>query len=185
MVARPVVQPATLRDASYVMANLRPADVEEVMCQVPEGVKRHEIAYSLLMSGDAFAALLDDQPVAIFGTAPINAACVSVWALGTPKVWRAVTEINRFLLNVHLPDRIAQGFHTMEARSHSAHHEAHNWIEALGGVQHGGPFEFGRDRETFLLFRWTSAVFESIKQKRGSTPNNQRSLPCIPPPSST
>lgn len=167
MVVRPVVQPATLRDASYVTANLRDADVEEVMCQVPEGTRRHEIAYSLLMGGDCFAALLDDQPVAIFGTAPINAACVSVWALGTPRVWRVVTAINRFLLTEHLPLRLAQGYRTMEARSHSAHREAHSWIEALGGVQHGGPFEFGRDRETFLLFRWTSDAFESIKQKYG------------------
>lgn len=168
MVARPVtIEPATLRDASYVMANLRPLDVEEVMCQVPEGTKRHEIAYSLLMGGDTFAALIGDQPVAIFGTAPLNAACVSVWALGLPTVWRVVPAINRFLVDEHLPRLLDLGYRTMEARSLSNHHQAHRWITALGGVQHGGPFEFGRDRETFLLFRWTSDVFESIKQKRG------------------
>lgn len=157
---------ACLRDASYIMANLRPADLDEVLCQVPEGTKRHEIAYSLLHSGDAFTAFVRGQPVAFFGTSPINAACLSVWALGTPAVWRAVPAINRFMCDEHLPACIELGYHTMEARSHTAHVSAHRWLEAMGGVQHGGPFEFGRGRETFLLFRWTADRLSDIRNER-------------------
>jgi len=148
------IHEATLRDATYVMSWLRPADEEEVMCQVPAGMRRDHMAYNLLMSGDNFAARQGDQPVGFFGTAPLNAACLSVWALGTRHMWRAVSAMNRFLIDEHLPARIEQGYRTMEARSIIGHTDAHHWIRQLGGVQHGPAFEFGRDREHFLLFRW-------------------------------
>lgn len=160
------IHDATLRDATYVMAWLRPADVEEVMCQVPADLSRSDMAYNLLFSGDTFAARVGDQPVGFFGTNVINAACLSVWALGTKNMWRAVSEMNRFLVDEHLPARVAQGYRTMEARSITSHTDAHHWIKQLGGVQHGPAFEFGRDRETFLLFRWSADDLAGIKAKR-------------------
>lgn len=164
-----VIRPAVLRDASYVLAHMRPADVEEVMCQVPPNTKRHELAYNLLMGCEAYTAHLEDkpdQPIAFFGTSPINVACLSVWALGTVDVWRAVPAINRFMVDEHLPDRMRQGYLTMEARSLDSHLDAHRWLIAMGGVQHGGPFEFGANREKFLLFRWSSSDLEGIRNKR-------------------
>jgi hypothetical protein len=166
MAGRVTIHDATLRDATYVMAWLRPADEEEVLCQVPEGMTRLEMAYNLLFSGDVFAARIGDQPVGIFGTGPINIACLSVWALGTRNMWRAVSEMNRFLIDEHLPARIAQGYHSMEARSIVSHTDAHHWIEQLGGKQHGEPFAFGSDREMFLLFRWSADDLAGIKAKR-------------------
>lgn len=166
-----IIHPATLRDATYVMAWLRPADEEEVMCQVPAGMLRLEMAYNLLFSGDTFAARIGDQPVGFFGTGPINAACLSVWALGTRNMWRAVSEMNRFLVDEHLPDRIRQGYHTMEARSICTHTDAHHWIEQLGGKKHGGAFEFGRDRENFFLYRWTSDDLSLVAAKRRRVPS--------------
>jgi hypothetical protein len=165
-VKRATIHAATLRDATYVMAWLRPADELEVMCQVPEGTRRDAIAYSFLMSGDTFSARLGDQPIAIFGTSMINAACLSVWALGTKRVWRAVPAINDFMTGVHLPERIRQGYHSMEARSHVDHEQAHSWLKAMGGTVHGLPFEYGRGREKFLLFRWSSDDLERIRNQR-------------------
>lgn len=162
------IQPATLKDASFVMAWLRPDDEAEVLCQMPRGVLRHEIAYSLLMGGDCFSARWKGQPIAIFGTSPINAACLSVWALGTEEVWRAVPSINRFMTSEHLPDRVDQGFIAMEARSHADHQSAHRWLEAMGGTRHGEPYEFGKDRELFLTFRWNSRDLQRIKARAGS-----------------
>lgn len=161
-----VIRQAVLRDASYVMAHMRPADVEEVMCQIPPNTKRHELAYNLLMGCEAYTAHVKDVPVAFFGTSPINVACLSVWALGTPEIWRAVPAINRFMVDEHLPDRMRQGYLTMEARSLDSHLDAHRWLTAMGGVQHGGPFEFGANREKFLLFRWSSSDLEGIRNKR-------------------
>lgn len=161
------IQPATLKDASYVISWLRPEDEAEVLCQMPTGVLRHEIAYGLLMAGDCFSARLDGQPIALFGTSPINAACLSVWALGTVEVWRAVPVINRFMTGEHLPERIEQGYHSMEARSLVGHNSAHRWLEAMGGRQHGGPYEFGKNRELFVTFRWTDRDLQRIKAEAG------------------
>ena len=168
--ARVTIHDATFRDATYVMAWLRPADVEEVECQVPVGMSRSEMAYNLLFSGQTFAARIGDQPVGFFGTNVINAACLSVWALGTKNMWRAVSEMNRFLIDTHLPARIAEGYRTMEARSIITHTDAHHWIRQLGGVQHGPEFEFGRHREKFLLFRWNADDLSAIAAKRRRAP---------------
>lgn len=169
MAGRVTIHDATLRDATYVMSWLRPADEEEVMCQVPEGMRRDHMAYNLLMSGDTFAARIGDQPVGFFGTNQINAACLAVWALGTRHMWRAVGAMNRYLVDEHLPMRIAEGYRTMEARSIITHTDAHRWIRQLGGVQHGPEFEFGRGREMFLLFRWTAEGLPGAA-KRSRTP---------------
>ena len=59
---------ATLRDMSFVLYNLNPADEEETACQIDPGLRRDHLAYMLLMSGDSFAVRIDGQPVAVFGT---------------------------------------------------------------------------------------------------------------------
>ena len=175
---RATIHDATLRDATYVMSWLRPADEEEVMCQVPANMRIDHMAYNLLFSGDTFAARIGDQPVGFFGTSIINAACLSVWALGTRDMWRAVGAMNRFLIDEHLPARITQGYHCMEARSIVTHTDAHRWIKQLGGKQHGEPFAFGRNREKFLLFRWDADdLAATAKRCRRLGNNSQGSAP--------
>lgn len=159
------IQPATLKDTSYVCSWLRPDDEREALSQTPEGIRRDVMGYYLLQGGDAFSARVDGQPIAIFGTGPISVCTLSVWALGTRHMWRAITAMNRFLVDVHLPDRIAQGFHSMEARALADHGSATAWLESMGGVQHGPPFVFGRSRETFLLYRWTDLDLQRIKTR--------------------
>lgn len=151
------IVPACLRDASYVVAHMRPADEDEILCQLPAGMRRHEIAYSLLFSGgDAFVALDGDRPVLFFGTHPINVCTLSAWAIGTKRTWRVLATATRWLIAEHLPGRIAEGYSSMEARTHVDHEHAHRWLESTGAVVHGPPFVYGRDGEKFLLYRWTA-----------------------------
>lgn len=157
---------ATLRDASFVIANLRPLDELELMCQLPDDVKRHEVAYALLHSGDCFVAKLDGQPVAIFGSSLVNQACLSLWALGTKRMRRVAPAITRFMFAKHIPDRADQGFRIAEARSIETHREAHRWMTATGAVRVDPPFEYGKNGEMFVLYRWTKAAFEAMKMQR-------------------
>ena len=160
------VVPACLRDVSYVLYNLNPADEAETACQIDPALKRYELAYGLLMSGDNFAVRIDGQPVAVFGTAPLNRATLSVWALGTDRMRKALPAISRYLIDVHLPEMVEQGYRYMEARSLATHHAAHRWLRWLGAKELGGPHPFGRDGEDFLLFRWTSDDLGIISQQR-------------------
>lgn len=153
---RVTIEPACLRDASYVMANMRPTDAAEVLCQVPAEVKRHELACWLVTGSDAFVAYVDGRPSMVFGTSPVNVVCLSVWAVGTKRARRCIPAVTRFMIAEHLPKRVAEGYKSMEARSLVAHAEAHQWMQATGAVAHGPDFAYGKDDEMFRLFRWTS-----------------------------
>lgn len=165
MVGRVTIEPACLRDASYVVANMRPADAEEVWCQVPEGTTGYELAHMLLFSGDAFIAKLDGVPAAFLGTQPLNVACMVAWAVGTKRMPRVLPALTRFAIQEHIPKRIAQGFVTMEARSLVGHEDAHRWLRSTGAVVQGEPFVYGRNREKFLLFRWSADALDAAARR--------------------
>lgn len=155
---------AVLRDASYVTANLRPRDHEEVYAQWPDDLSTAMLARILVYSpgSDCYTALLDGQPVAVFGTSPMTVNCMWVWALGTKDMRRAVPAMTRHFLDEQVPRRIEQGITCAEARSLATHGVAHRWIEALGGVKQGPAFEFGKRGEFFVLYRWTVAGYRAI-----------------------
>jgi len=163
-----LIRPATLRDISYVTANLAPADKREVMCQVPDGSKTYELAHALLYSGDAFCAFVGDLPVAAFGTSPITVACYSVWMLGTKHARRVVPAITRELTGGHALDLLDRGVQSLEARSIVGHDEAHRWMIRCGAVRVDPAYPFGKNGELFYTFRWTRDSFAHTKARRGS-----------------
>ncbi len=161
------IEPANLRDASYVTANLRPYDREEVFCQLPDGVDNATLA-AALMAGESFVAYHGDQPVGFFGTNLINICTASVWALGTPSLYRAIPAISRFLFDEHVPRLIDRGVLSLEARAMHGHRSAERWIKSLGGTPQGDPFVYGKGGELFTLFRWTVAAYRIIREGRWS-----------------
>lgn len=166
---RPKVTRSTLRDASFVMANLRQCDRDEIMCQVPEGTKTHELAYGLNLSDEAWIVELGERnPIALFGVTPMTPAMVSVWAMGTNDMWRAIPVLTKHFKTDIVPRLIEQGYRTMEARSHEVHLQAHRWMVSTGAVQADQPYVYGRDGEKFLTFRWTADLFNDISATTGS-----------------
>lgn len=158
------VAPATLRDATYIVANMRDMDRREVMCQVGVGTTDMQIAYFLLMNGEAYAVRWTDRdgrehPVVFFGVQPMNAVALSIWALGTKHAWRGIPAVTRFVIEELVPRKMREGFRIMEARSIDGHAQAHRWMESTGAHRIGEPFEYGRDGELFHLFRWTTADY--------------------------
>jgi hypothetical protein len=165
------IKPATLRDATYVIANMRPMDRKEVYCQLTDGVDDMQVAYLLLMHSEAYAARWTDQsgrewPVMFFGTQPMNAAALGIWALGTRHARRSVPAVTRYVVQELLPRKIAEGYRIMEARSIEGHTQAHRWIVGTGAKQIGEPFEYGKDGELFHLFRWTVDTYRDLHGMR-------------------
>jgi hypothetical protein len=159
------IEPATLATASWVTANLRAEDRAEVFCQLPDNTPTAAIAEFSIRSGEAFVALDRGNPVALFGSTPMTAACFSVWALGTKRFARAVPEMTVAFMSYIVPRRIDQGFRCAEARAMQANTKAVLWLDALGGEVLGEPFPYGKDDELFLLFRWTVAGYRSMNRK--------------------
>lgn len=167
MVKQADIIPATLRDVTYVLYNLRPLDELELSCQLPDGLKRDAVAYDLLMNSYvAYTGHLRGHPEMVFGVSLMNAACVSIWALGTVYSHRLAPAIVDHVLEAVVPHLIDDGYLTMEARSLVDHVEAHRWMKSAGAKQVGDAFEYGKAREKFLLFRWTHADFDAIRQSR-------------------
>lgn len=148
--------PATLRDLTYIAANMRPEDWREIECQFPEGITSFEIAALAGQFGEAWVATSSSQPVAAFGAAPLTYNVLSVWAWGTKGMRRAIPAIGRFLRDERAPDWIASGVTRLEARSIAGHHSAHRWMTSLGATSQPCP-EWGRRGEDFILFSWTRA----------------------------
>lgn len=153
--ARLSIRPGTLRDVSYVTAHMRQSDRDEAYCQLPDGTTNWQLAHMLVMSGDCWCVFEGERPIAAFGTSPMTAAAVSVWAVGTERMWRAAALIVRFMKETHIPALLGQGYRHMEARSLIDHHAAHRWMRMAGAKVHGPPMPFGKADELFLLFRWT------------------------------
>lgn len=161
------ILPATLASASFVCANLREADREEAFCQLPDGFKTHELAYAMLMSGDNYVVEKRAQePIAFFGVSPMNVAAYSVWAIGTDEFKRAVPAMQRFIVGNIVPDLMDRGVRILEARAMEKHLSAHQWIHRTGGRPSGMPFEYGRNGEKFVLFRWTKDALQLHQRKR-------------------
>jgi len=164
-----VIKPACLRDASFVMANLRPIDQLEAFCQLPDGVTSAQLAHYTVASSKAFVAYLDSQPVMVFGSSTINVCTVSLWALGTRKSWRVIPAVTRFMRDFHIPALIDSGVTLGEARSLLTHTQAHKWMRDFGAEVSGEPFVYGKGGELFQLFRWTVAGYRSICEGQEKT----------------
>lgn len=157
------IRPANMLHLSWIAAYMRPADRAEIMCQLPEGTPTHHLAAALL-GGESWIAYIDDDPVAGFGVSPLNVAALSVWAFGTQRMQRTVPAITRFVRDERVPQWVADGYQIMEARSAVEHHVAHRWMLSTGAEIIGPPFPFGRDRNEFLLFRWTASTFAAMSR---------------------
>lgn len=152
------LEPANIRDLSFICANMRAEDWREIECQWPEGASRNEIAAAALSSPEAWVASWKGQPVAAFGVQPLNWSALSIWAFGARAMWRAVPELTRFILGECVPRWIASGVTRVEARSIVGHDAAHRWMRGMGASEVASPC-WGRNGEDFMLFSWTRDQF--------------------------
>lgn len=151
--------PATLRDISYVAANMTDADWAECAAQLPEGSTPIEVAYlsHAADSGHNYIVTRRGQPIAAFGVCQdtFRPWAWKAWMYGTADAPRAVPEISRFGLDVIKPSLLRQGATRLEAISHADHLIAHGWLERLGAVRRCALKGYGRGGADFILYEWT------------------------------
>lgn len=147
------IQPATLRDACFIAANMRQADRREIEA-VFQFDQPAQIAAALLhVSGDlAFTASIKGQPVACFGVALTFPHCGTAWAYGTDRLPRVAPAITRYCLTTLGPELRHRGVHRVEIRSIVDHDISHRWLESMGAVREGVAQCYGRNREPFVQY---------------------------------
>lgn len=161
------IKPGVLRDVSFVMANLRAADVVEVACQVPDDLRSYELAWMVMQGSiEQYVAYVNDQPVAAFGISPsTSVACHIAWALGTDRMRYAMPAITRFYAQDIMRRACERGCVSLEARSIQSHKEAHRWMRSTGARSSGAPYPYGKGGELFITFRWTADDYPAIAER--------------------
>lgn len=149
------IEAGTLRDLSYIAANLRPEDKAEVDCQFTEW--SHAGLAALSLRDQCFIVTLDGNPEAAFGAMAIRPPSLWVaWSWGTKRIGRCIPAITKFCRAVILPDIISQGGLRIEARAMATHTGARLWLKRMGGTERCELPGWGRGGETFILFDWVA-----------------------------
>lgn len=151
------IEPANLRDCTYIGANLRDEDRREIMCQLPAGITGAVMAASVLAGVPedwTWVASVDGQPAAVFGFQPYTVPVWLAWAWGTRHLPRAMPAITRWCWSQE-QRLLDAGVMRLEARSIEGHHQAHRWLEALGCKRVCDLPDHGRNGELFHLYAWT------------------------------
>lgn len=145
--------PATLRDLSYIAANLRPQDRAEIDCQLDHWSPA--LLALAALQGFAYVAELDGNPEAGFGAAEQRGGLWIAWSWGTRRMKRCVPGITGFFHAVLGPEVAARGAWRVEARALAANHLALRWLGRLGATQRCRLPGYGRNGEDFFLYDWT------------------------------
>lgn len=146
----------TLRDMTYIGANLRDEDRRETLCQLPAGMMGSSALagiYNTLTPGWDWIAYLNGQPAAAFGFQPMTTPVWQAWALGTRAMTRVIPAITRWCWSQE-QRLIDAGVRRVEARSIEGHDQAHRWLERLGCSRVCALPDHGRDGELFYLYAW-------------------------------
>lgn len=153
---RVLIGPATLRDITYIGANLRPPDRDEILCQLPRGTTGSDMAagvYHTLDSAWTWVASIDGQPACAFGFHPMTSPVWMGWAWGTSKMIRTIPAVTR-----HCWDQerrlLELGVRRVEVRTMKGHDVSQAWLERLGCRYQCDLPDHGRDGETFELWAW-------------------------------
>lgn len=156
------IRPGTLRDISFVAANLREQDRKEIFAtaRLESTVQVAALSY---YGSHCWTAWIDDQPHAAFGvsdTSPLTPHLRSAWAWGTKRFKRCVPAITRFVLKEWPPLLFDDGAVRMEVRSLQGHDLAHKWLKALGARHEATMPGYGVNGETFELWAFLREDFE-------------------------
>lgn len=154
------IVPATFRDLTYIAANLREADREEISCLYKDWHPQHvaHAAFFNSLIDCKFVVLRGSQPVAAFGVSPFSAMDPDIWlawAFGTDAMLRAVPAITRFLRESFIPDlRGRSNVRRIQCFTLSSHDISHGWLKGLGAEFEGTMKSFGRGGEAFDIYAW-------------------------------
>jgi RimJ/RimL family protein N-acetyltransferase len=147
---RAIIQPATVRDLTYIAANMRPVDKAEIDCQFPYWTPTW---LGAVCQGSEYkwCAIWDGEPIAALGFAHQTAVVVQGWSWGTSRYPQAVRAMMRFVVEAEAQLREG-GVRRIEVRALKSHTDANRLIARMGGKAIAKLRNHGTDGETFVLY---------------------------------
>jgi hypothetical protein len=150
------VRPLSWDDALYVARHMRDADRRELYALRWDD-RPETIAAAVMASPEnGWVMALDGVPVAVVGALPMWPGVWSVYFFATPDLTKIQFSLTRHVKKVMMPALLEAGAHRVECHSLKGRDDTQAWLRALGARQQEGELvDYGRNRETFLIFYWT------------------------------
>ena len=160
------ISPLTLRDLTYVLANLREVDWRELKAMLPVGTKRADLPEFIYptINGPAFCVYNNDQPIAVFGATQTQIPTLYTgYAYGTNKFRRAAHAIGHFTFNI-LSHMLVNDCHALrlEIRALADHKESNEWLVRAGFNKDCECECFGTSGETFIQYSVTAKNYYTV-----------------------
>lgn len=167
------IVPASLRDLSYITANMRPEDAREVL-PLEASEDPRMIAQRFLASSQSSWVIRETVPnyvipIAAWGAVQSHPKNWNVWMIATPAFCGVALDVTRHIKDTVIPNLYHTGANRVEAVSIADNHLAHRWLTHLGAViehgdsESGGIIEhYGKNGESFLRFVWTRQSVERL-----------------------
>ncbi|TYC55678.1 hypothetical protein FMN50_11575 [Rhodobacterales bacterium] len=152
-----MIRDLCVRDATFIAANMRPADLGEIGCLWKELDTRvlGTCAVKTSVPGMAWSVWYEGEPAAAYGfsqAAAFDPDHWQAWAFGTERFRRCVPLITRHFKRIR--PLVEQECRRLQVVTHAQHDISHGWIEALGGRREGVLRSYGRGGEDFYLYAW-------------------------------
>lgn len=149
------IRPATLRDMTFIAANMRDADRREITAVIDANDTMIACMLFAASPGLAWTAWHDEQPVCAFGVSRLFTGVGSGWAYGTKQMRSVMPAVTRFALRVVRPLLVREGFRRVEVRTAVDHDLSHRWLEHLGFQREGIAKDYGANGLDFLTYAAT------------------------------
>lgn len=141
-----------------VARNLRERDREELFATSWTDTAEEVAERAAAAGAMRWVACLDGEPVALIGVTPRWPKVWQAWAFGTDHWPRVVLSLTRHARRFMLPAVFHSGAIRVECYALESHTDARRWLVALGAQAERTLPDWGKQGETFVVYRWTRQV---------------------------
>lgn len=138
---------------AHVIGNMRDADRAEAFATRTDD-DEGRLLTDILSCGPVSWVAGIDEPIAVFGCAPMWRGVWSMWFLATDANRRIGFPVTKLITRSIVPMLLDGGAHRLEARSMEGHDDAHAWLEVVGARREGTLKGYGRDGQDFYVYTW-------------------------------
>lgn len=141
---------AGMDHVAHVAANMRAEDVAELWA-LDHSTPHKALMSSLSFPGHHFTALIDDEPVAMFGVGDLNVLTATgcPWLLATDRAQRHRREFAR--VSLWWREKLFERYDVLKNFVHDKNHTSKRWLTWMGAVM-SDPAPIGPEGEMFRLF---------------------------------
>lgn len=140
---------------AYVIDNMREWDRREIFATRWDGREAETLLNAVLATGPiSWVAYDGDEPVAVFGCAPLWRGVWSMWFFATDKLPNIGLGVTKLIIRYIVPMLWDGGAHRLQCHSMEGHVEAQRWLETLGAKRETTLRAYGRDGEDFHVYVW-------------------------------